>query len=97
MEYLCIPIDDCDTTHGFFRLGSDEINGKQSVFEISTTDFHSIREQKHALELPRRDAAVKKNPLAFVGLATPDHELFVLQGHIQLIARETGNSQRDTD
>src|SRR5262249_3414746 len=56
---------------------------------------HSVRQHERALELTGGDAAMQVLPTLVVLLTPPDEQLFLLDGHLELIESEARNRQRD--
>ena len=48
-----------------------QLDGEQSVFEVSFSDFHPVSQHKGSLELAGSDAAVEVSPSIFIFLAPP--------------------------
>ncbi len=61
---------DIDLAHDAVRFRTDQIDRQQAVGEVGPEDLHAVGEEEGPLELARRNAAVKKVPLALVDLAT---------------------------
>src|SRR5438105_14357686 len=90
-----ITVADADCLHDPFRFGPGEIDGQQSVLQVGTQNLHAVSEHEAALKLPCRNTAVEVLPLFVVLLPAADDELILLDRHIELIARESGNRQRN--
>src|SRR5947208_16948487 len=78
-----------------FRLRPGKVDRQQPVFQIRAQHVHPLRQHKGALEVARGDAAMDVLPGLVVLLATPDHELVFLNGHIELVAGKSRHRQRD--
>src|SRR4051794_9756600 len=85
-----------DRPHDPFRLRPGEVDGQQPVLQIRTENLHAFRQHERALELARRDSAVKKLPGLVILLASADDELAFLHRNIDLVAGETGDRERNT-
>src|SRR5262245_29610824 len=90
-----VAIRDADRLHDPLRLRPGQIDRQQSALEIGAQHLHSVREHEGALELARRDAAVEILTCLVVLLPPANDQLVFLQRHVELIARETSNRQRD--
>ena len=85
-----------DRLHDPFRLRPHKIDREQPVLEVGTEYLHTFRQHEGALELTRRDASVEVLAGPVIVLASADLELIFLNRHVELIARETGDRERDT-
>ncbi len=65
------------------------------MLEIGPQHLHSVGQHEGALELAGGDAAVQVLPALVVLLTSPDDELLLLDGHLELVERETRDRQRD--
>src|ERR1043166_8490976 len=90
-----VTVRDGDRLDDPFRFRTDQIDRQQPVLQISPQHLHPFREHEGALELARRDAAVEILSFLLVLLAPANDELTFLQRDVELIARETGDRQRD--
>ena len=88
-------ICDADRLDDPLRLRPGQINRQQTAFEVGAQHLHSVREHEGALELARRDAAVEIMPALVVLLLSANDQLAFLQRHIELVAGETGDRQRN--
>src|SRR5438552_2109704 len=86
---------DSDCLNDFLRLGAGKLDRQQPVLQIRAQHMHPLRQHKGALEVARGDAAMDVLPGLVVLLATPDHELVFLNGHIELVAGKSRHRQRD--
>jgi len=64
-------------------------------FKSALRTLHAFRQHEGALELARRDAAVEIVAGLVVLLPAADDQLVLLDSHVELIAGETRNRQRD--
>ena len=64
-------------------------------FEVRAHNLHAVRQHECALELARGDAAVEILAGLVVLLPPTDHQLAFLDAHIELIAGESSNGERD--
>src|SRR6185295_15977894 len=78
------------------RFRPRQVDREQSMLQVGLLHLHAIRQHESSLELPGGDAAVQILPALVVLLAPPDDELFLLDGHLELIEREARDRQRDT-
>src|SRR3954463_6577885 len=78
-----------------FRLRPGKVDRQQPVLQIRAQHMHPLRQHECALEVARGDAAMDVLPGLVVLLAAPDHELVFLGRHIELIAGEACDRQRD--
>src|SRR6266511_5541733 len=90
-----VAIEDADRLHDPLRLRPGQIDRQQPALEVGPQHLHSVREHEGALELARRDAAVEIVPGLVILLPPADDQLVFLQRHVELIAREAGDRQRD--
>jgi len=86
-----------DFTDDPLRLGPDEIDRQKTVGQVRAHHLHAVDKEEGALELTRSDTAMKEVPCLVVGLAAPDDELALLQGHLELVPGESGNGQGDAE
>src|SRR5262245_65757773 len=90
---LMVPDGDrLDDTLGF---RASQIDRQQSVLQIRSLHLNAVSQHKGPLELTRRDAAVEVLPGLVILLPAADHQLVILDRHIELLAREACNPQRD--
>src|SRR6202034_2782211 len=68
---------------------------QQSVLQVRTKHFHSLRQDEAALKLARGNAAMDILPAFIVLLATANDELAFLQRDVERIAGNPGRRQRD--
>src|SRR5262245_17393344 len=78
-----------------FRLRPGQIDRQQPILQVRAQHLHAFRQHEGALELARGDAAVEILAGLVVVLSAADDELVFLDGHIELIAGETRDRQRD--
>src|SRR5215467_10140430 len=90
-----VVVGDADRLDDPLRLRSCQVDRQQSALQIRTQNLHSVGEHEGALELARRNAAMEILAGLVVLLAPANDKLAFLQRHVELIARETGNRQRD--
>src|SRR5215468_6969923 len=90
-----VVVGDADRLDDPLRLRSCQVDRQQSALQVRAENLHSVREHEGALELARRDAAVKILAGLVVLLPPANDKLAFLQRDVELIARETGNRQRD--
>src|SRR5262245_1213527 len=86
---------DADGSDHAGRFWPCEIDRQQSIPEIRTEYLHSIGQHERALELTGGDAAVQVLPALVVLLTSPDDQLFLFDGDLELIEGEARNRQRD--
>ena len=86
-----------DLSHDPLWFRPLEIDGKQAVFQLRILHLDTVRQDKSALELASGDAAVEIGPGAVIDLTAPDHELVFLEGDFKLVARESGDRERDAE
>src|SRR4029077_18276071 len=79
-----------------FRFWPGEVDRQQPVLHIRAQHVHPLRQHEGALEVARGDAAMDVLRVLVVLLAAPDHELFFLNGYIELVAGKSRHRQRDT-
>src|SRR6516162_7567541 len=92
-----VAVRDVDGFDQPSRLRTGEIDRQQAVVEVCTQHIHAVREHEGALELARRNAAVKELPGLVVVLPPADDELALLDRHVELVAGETGDRKRSGD
>jgi hypothetical protein len=94
LVFICSPsnLDAADHPPGF---GTFEVKLEEAVFQPGSGHFHAIRQHEGARELAGRDAAVQVGPSVFLLLAAADHQLVLLDRHVQLVAAEAGDGERD--
>ena len=63
--------------------------------KLRALDLEAVSEKKSPLELPRRDPPMEKLPLLIVVLAALDEKLLFLNDDFDVLARKTGNRERD--
>src|SRR5215510_4821063 len=90
-----VVVGDADRLDDPLRLRSCQVDRQQSALQVCAENLHSVREHEGALELARRDAAVEILTSLVVLLPPANDKLAFLQRHVELIAREPGNRQRD--
>src|SRR5829696_3001920 len=88
---------DVDLADDPLRLGPGQIDRQKPVGQIRAHDLHAIDKKEAALKLTGGYAAMEEVPCLVVGLTSPDDELALFQGHLQLIPGETGNGQGDAE
>src|SRR6185295_10190262 len=76
-------------------LRSFEIDQQQAVVERRADDLDALGQHETALELPRRDTAIKIDALGVVDLAATHDQLIVLDANLEIFEREAGDGQRD--
>src|SRR5260370_4928485 len=92
---LLFVIVDCDRLNHPLRLRTREVNGQQPIFQIGTQHLHSISQYECALELTRGNSAVEVLARLFVVLPTADDELTFLDRHVEFVAGEPRDRQRN--
>src|SRR5947209_5121457 len=90
-----VVVGDADRLDDPLWLRSCQVDRQQSALQVRAQHLHSVREHEGALELARRDAAVEILAALVLLLPPANDKLAFLQRHVELIARETGNRQRD--
>src|SRR5262245_16488169 len=90
-----VVVGDADRLDDPLRLRSCQVDRQQSALQVRAQNLHSFREHEGALELAGRDAAVEILASLVVLLPPANDKLAFLQRHVELIAREPGNRQRD--
>src|SRR5262249_52223853 len=65
------------------------------VLQVRAQHFHPVGQHESALELTRGDAAIEIVVLLLVLLASADDKLALLDRHVELIAGEARDRQRD--
>src|ERR1700709_459252 len=86
---------DLDRPDHASRLRPRQVDREQSILQVGLLHLHAVRQHKSSLELAGGDAAMQVLPGLVVLLASPDDELFLLDGHLELIEGETRDCQRD--
>ncbi len=70
---------------------------QQAIIQPGAFDLDPLRDHERALELARRDAAVKKHPsVTIVSLTTSDYQLVIFKRDLQIIHRKSRDRQSDT-
>src|SRR4029079_18299978 len=77
------------------RFRPRQVDREQSMLQVGLLHLHAIRQHESSLELPGGDASVQVLPALVVLLASPDDELFFLDGHLELIEREARDPTRE--
>src|SRR5262245_28748838 len=90
-----IVVRDADSLNDPFRLRPGQIDRQQPILQVHAQHLHAFRQHEGALELARGDATVEILASLVVVLSAADNELVFLDGHIELIASETRDRQRD--
>src|SRR5690242_3426825 len=85
---------DRDRPDNSFRFRTCKVDRKQPIFQVRTQYIHSFGQHESALELARRNAAMKIMPALVVNLPATDDELGFLHSHLELIQREPCDRQR---
>src|SRR6476619_5261576 len=93
--FLSFLFRDLDRPDHAGRLRPRQVDREQSVLQVGFLHLHAVRQHESSLELAGGDAAMQVLPALVVLLASPDDELFLLDGHLELIERETRDRQRD--
>jgi hypothetical protein len=88
-------VPDGDRPDDALGLRARQIDRQQAVFQVRSHHLNAVSQYKGPLELTRRDAAVEVLTGLVVLLPTTDHQLVFLDRHVELLAREAGNRQRD--
>src|SRR5919107_5640512 len=100
ISFLRMPLhlvrpNDVDLADDPLRLGPDQIDRQQSVGQVRAHDLHAVDKKEGALKLTGGNAAMEEVPCLVVGLTSPDDELALFQGHLELVLGESSDSQGD--
>src|SRR5262249_18998615 len=95
--HRCVARRDLDLANLRFQQRTNEIDIQQSVVERGAGHLDAVGQDETALELPRGDAAVQEHAAGLVALLAAGHQLVVLDLNRQILARETGDRQRDAE
>src|SRR3954468_3995811 len=86
---------DLDRPDDAGRFRPRQVDREQSMLQVGLLHLHAVRQHESALELPGGDASMQVLPALVVLLASPDDELFLLDGRLELIEREPRDRQRN--
>jgi hypothetical protein len=86
---------DLDRSDDSGRFRPCQVDREQSVLQVGLLHLHAVRQHESALKLAGGDAAMQKLPALVILLASPDDELFLLDGHLELLEGKSRNGQSD--
>src|SRR3954465_15544264 len=66
------------------RFRPRQVDREQSILQVGVLHLHAVRQHESSLKLAGSDATVQILPALVVLLASPDDELFLLDGHLEL-------------
>src|SRR4029078_6831759 len=93
--FLSFLFRDLDRPDHAGPLRPPQAEREQPVLQVAFLPLHAVRQHESSLELAGGDAAMQVLPALVVLLASPDDELFLLDGHLELIERGARDRPRD--
>src|SRR6476661_5926678 len=90
-----LVLRDLDRPHDACRFRPRQVDREEPVLQVGLLHLHAVRQHKRSLELAGGDAAMQILPVLVLVLTSPDDELFLLDGHLELFEGKSRNRQRD--